>query len=181
MRFERITIFAGAGLLLVLAVVAVLWSSPGSRSTGSLISTSAPRRCPTPLHPSEGKPLPLPLPSTAQDTQTQSGNENDSTFRDFGAAYVQRITQFHTTATVQEVQAFYTARLSPDGWQSDPVHSSANSLRFTWMVNIHAWIDPPCAVTPENGLPVYLLQVLITELSTGEREVTVQEGIALGF
>lgn len=171
---------------LIVAGIGGCTSSPpstGQAPTTTPVALEEPRRCPTPLYPSQARPPTIPTYPNAQQVQVQTFGKTEMSGADqfHSPAYISRQTTFTTGDSAQAVRAFYQDLLDRSGWRLDDQTPTSDELYYFWGVDTKPWEDPPCNATPETGLPVFLLKLVIKEGGAGATQVEVLEGALLGF
>lgn len=179
-------------LLLVLSgfiAVAACTSAPagGEQPTpvGAIVQ-EVPQRCPTPLYPSRARPSSIPTYPGAQQVHVQEfdppvgDNLRTQQFNN-APAVITRRTTFTTTDDAQAVRVFYKDFLEQAQWRPDDRTPPPDTLYYSWIINTKPWQNPPCNATPETGLSVFLLKLVVKAGDAGETQVEIVEGALPGL
>jgi len=98
-----------------------------------------------------------------------------------GPAWITRWSTFTTTDKAEAVRGFYKDVLADARWRPDDRTPPPDELYYFWGVDTKPWEDPPCYATPETGLPIFLLKLVIKEAGAGKTQVEILEGVLLGI
>jgi hypothetical protein len=96
-------------------------------------------------------------------------------------AWLTRRTTFTTTDAAQAVRVFYKDFLEQAHWRPDDRTPPPDTLYYSWIIDTKPWQAPPCNATPETGLPIFLLKLVINDVGAGATQVEVLEGVMPGI